>query len=72
MLGLVFASNFPLSAKDLCKASCQCQIQAHVIVGALPVECSCLSAFRAIELCILAQSVFGPIAWQEAEPEEAW
>lgn len=31
MLGFVFVSMFLLSAKDLCKASCQRQIQACVL-----------------------------------------
>ena len=71
MLGFVFDSKFPLSAKDLCRASCQYQIQARVIAGALPGECSDPGAFRAIESWNLAQSVFGPLAWQVAELGEA-
>lgn len=71
MLGFVFASTPPLSAKDLCRASCQCHIQARVIAGALPAEQSFLGAFRAIEVCVLAQLIFEPTAWQEAELEEA-
>ena len=31
MLGFVFLSVVPLSTKDLCKTSCQCQLQARVI-----------------------------------------
>ncbi len=71
MLGFVFASKFPLSAKDLCRTSCQYQNQARVIAGALPGERSDPGAFRAIESWILAQSVFGPPAWQMAELVEA-
>lgn len=70
MLGFVFVSMFPLSAKDLCRASCQCQIQARVIVGAVPGEYSCQGAFRAIESWILAQMVFEELAGQKAEPGE--
>lgn len=63
MLGFVFVSRIPLSARDLCKISCQCHIQARMIAGAVPEEFSGQGAFRAIESWILAQLVFGQLAW---------
>ena len=49
MLGLVFASLLRLSAKDLCRASCQCQVRASQTARAVPGELSVQGAFRAIE-----------------------
>ena len=49
MLGFVFVSMLLLSARDLCRACCQCQIQAQVIAGAQPGETSGPGAFGAIE-----------------------
>lgn len=49
MLGLVFASLLLLSAKNLCRGCCQCQIQASKIATAVPGGLSVQGAFRAIE-----------------------